>query len=88
MTTLERLQALLAKEFELPVERLQPGARLEELDIDSLRMIEILFSVEETFAITIATEQSELKERLKTLGDLAGYVDALVTEQHAGKAAP
>jgi acyl carrier protein len=88
MTALERLQALLAREFELPVERLQPGARLEELDIDSLRMIEILFSVEETFSITIATEQSELKERLKTLGDLAAYIDTLVAEQHGGKAAP
>jgi acyl carrier protein len=88
MTALERLQALLAREFELPVERLQPGARLEELDIDSLRMIEILFSVEETFSITIATEQSELKERLKTLGDLAAYIDTLVAEQRGGKAAP
>jgi acyl carrier protein len=88
MTTLERLQALLAKEFGLPVERLQPEARLEDLDIDSLRMIEILFSVEEAFSITIAAEQAELKERLKTLGDLASYIDTLVVEQRGGKAAP
>jgi acyl carrier protein len=90
LTTLERLQALLAKDFDLPLDQLRPEARLEDLDIDSLRMIEILFSVEETFAITVATEQSVLKEQLQTLGDLAAHIDALVVEQHAasrGKAA-
>jgi acyl carrier protein len=90
LTTLERLQALLAKDFDLSLDQLRPEARLEDLDIDSLRMIEILFSVEETFAITVATEQSALKEQLKTLGDLAAHIDALVAEQHAasrGKAA-
>jgi acyl carrier protein len=90
LTTLERLQALLAKDFDLPLDRLRPKARLEDLDIDSLRMIEILFSVEETFSITVATEQSVLKEQLRTLGDLAAHIDTLVAEQHApgrGKAA-
>jgi acyl carrier protein len=91
MTTLERLQALLARDFDIPVHKLQREARLEELDIDSLRMIEILFSVEEAFSITVATQQAELKERLQTLGDLTGYIDALVAEQHGAgrvKAAP
>ena len=91
MTTLERLQALLARDFDIPLDRLRPKARLEDLDIDSLRMIEILFSVEETFSITVATQQAELKERLQTVGDLAGYIDALVAEQHGAgrvKAAP
>ncbi len=90
-TTLERLQALLAKDFDLPLDKLRPDTRLEDLDIDSLRMIEILFSVEETFSITVATEQSVLREQLRTLGDLAAHVDALVAEQHGaghGKAAP
>jgi acyl carrier protein len=89
-TTLARLQALLARDFDLPLGRLRPEARLEDLDIDSLRMIEILFSVEETFSITVATEQSVLKEQLQTLGDLAAHIDALMAGQHAasrGKAA-
>jgi acyl carrier protein len=91
LTTLERLQALLAKDFGLPLDKLRPEARLEDLDIDSLRMIEILFGVEETFAITVATEQSVLREELKTLGDLAAHIDALVAGQRGagrGKAAP
>ena len=77
MTTLERLQALLARDFDLKPERLNGEATLESLDIDSLRMIEILFCVEDEFKIAIPAEHAELKARLKTLGDLAAYVDGL-----------
>ncbi len=77
MTTLERLAALLHKEFEIAPEKLLPEATLEDLDIDSLRMLEILFSVEEEFAITVPGDHGELKARIKTLGDLASYVDGL-----------
>jgi acyl carrier protein len=51
------------------------------MDIDSLRMLEILFTVEEDFKITVPSEQAALKERVKTLGDLAAYIDELVAEQ-------
>ena len=78
MTTLERLQALLAREFDLAAETLLPAATLESLDIDSLRMIEILFTLEDAFGITVSAEQSEIRARVRTLGDLAAYVDELV----------
>jgi acyl carrier protein len=77
MTTLERLQRLLARDFDIKPEALHPEATLESLDIDSLRMIEILFCVEDEFKITVAAEQSELRARLKTFGDLAAYIDSL-----------
>ncbi len=87
-TTIERLYTLLARDFELKPEALEPGTRLEDLDIDSLRMIEILFSVEDAFRITVPAEQAELREKVKTVGDLAGYIDSLVAAQHgAGKGA-
>ena len=78
MTTLERLQALLVRDFDLKREALDAEATLERLDIDSLRMIEILFCVEDEFKITVSAEQAELRARLKTLGDLAAYIDSLV----------
>ena len=81
MTTLDRLQVLLSRDFEIKPDALDPQATLESLDIDSLRMIEILFSVEDEFRITVSSEQTELRARLKTLGDLAGYIDSLVAEQ-------
>jgi acyl carrier protein len=78
VTTLERLRALLARDFELQPDRLVSAATLESLDIDSLRMIEILFSVEEAFGISVPAEPAEIRSRVKTLGELAGYIDELV----------
>jgi acyl carrier protein len=78
MTTIERLRELLHRDFQLPADRLTPEARLEELEIDSLRMIEILFSVEEAFGITVPADQAEIKARVQTFGDLAAYIDELV----------
>lgn len=84
MTTLGRLQALLVRDFELKPELLQPDATLEGMDIDSLRMIEILFCIEDEFKITVPAEQGELRQRVKTLGDLAGYIDELAAAQRKG----
>ena len=86
MTTLERLQALLARDFGIAPAALDPAATLESLDIDSLRMIEILFCIEDEFKVTVSAEQAELRVRLKTLGDLAGYIDTLLSAEP--KAAP
>ena len=78
MSTLERLRTLLARDFDLTPEVLLPDATLESLEIDSLRMIEILFCVEDEFKIVVPAEHAELKSRLKTLGDLATYIDGLL----------
>ena len=78
MTTIVRLQALLVRDFDIPAGALAPEATLESLGIDSLRMIEILFSVEDEFKIAVPADQAELKARLRTFGDLAAYIDELV----------
>ena len=78
MSTLERLQSMLARDFDLQPAALLPEATLESLDIDSLRMIEILFTVEETFGITVGAEPAAIRARVRTLGELAAYVDELV----------
>ena len=86
MGTRERLKALLEKDFDIPPEKLVPEARLEDLDIDSLRMIEIFFAVEETFAVTASSDQAELRARIQTYGDLVEYIEELVAKQSPGAA--
>ena len=77
MSTFERLGALLQRDFQIPAEALVPEATLESLEIDSLRMIETLFSIEEEFGISVSAEPAELRARLRTLGDLAEYIESL-----------
>src|SRR5258706_5820089 len=79
MSTLERLQALLERDFQLGPPALVAEATLERLDIDSLRMIEILFSIEDEFKIAMPAEQAQIRERVKTLGYLAGNIVALIS---------
>lgn len=81
MTTLDHLRALFAKEFDVPPQRIVPDTRLEDLEIDSLLMIEILFRVEEIFGISVPSDAAELKARLQTVGDLVAYIDSLVAAQ-------
>lgn len=87
MSTFERLQSMLARDFDIEPATLVPEATLESLEIDSLRMIEILFTLEDTFGIKVEAEQSEIRTRVRTLGDLASYVDELLASR-AEAAAP
>ena len=78
MSSFDRLAGLLATELAVDPARLVPAATLEDLEIDSLRMIELAFAVEDAFGVTIGAEPAQLMARVKTLGDCAAYVDELL----------
>jgi acyl carrier protein len=78
MNTFERLTALLQRDFDVKPDAARADATLESLDIDSLRMIEIVFCIEEEFGISVSAEPAELRTRLRTFGDLVEYIDSLV----------
>jgi acyl carrier protein len=77
MNVLERLKQLLERDFAIPTSALDAGATLESLDIDSLRLIEIVFAVEDEFKVTMPQDQGEIRGRVKTLGDLAQLIEGL-----------
>ena len=83
MNTFERLTALLERDFDVKPEAARADATLESLDIDSLRMIEIVFCIEDEFGISVTAEPAELRTRLRTFGDLAEYIDSLVAPGEA-----
>lgn len=77
MTTLQTLQDLLMRDYALPREVVVPEASLDGFGVDSLGMMELLFEIEKTFGIAIPNEQVELR----TVGQVAAYIDKLVAEQ-------
>ena len=83
MTTLERLRAILVRDYKLAPEALAPEAPLESLGIDSLGVAELLFNVEDEFGITLPPEPVQLP----TIGDVVDYIDGLVVAQR-GEVAP
>ncbi|MEO8137570.1 MAG: phosphopantetheine-binding protein [Betaproteobacteria bacterium] len=82
MTTLESLQKLLAEKFDLPASQLQPESELDKIGLDSLAIIEFMFTIEDEFKIKMPDERVEIK----TVQDIVAVVDRLVAEQD-GKAA-
>jgi len=81
MDTLARIKEMAAKEFSVDPSKLDPGAPLDTLGIDSLSFIEFMFKVEEEFGVSVSDE--DLKG-IKTLADLERHVAAAVAA--AGKA--
>ena len=78
MTTLERLQAILVRDYRLAPEALVAEAPLESLGIDSLGVAELLFNVEDEFGIVLPAEPVQLP----TLADVVRYIDRLVAAQN------
>jgi acyl carrier protein len=83
-TTLESLRKIIIRDFEIDPQLLQTDARLEDFAIDSLGVIEILFAVEEEFGIIVPPEPPDTRTSINTVGDLVGYIDHLLSEQHGG----
>lgn len=87
---IDDVRSIIAKSLTIPVERLTPQTRLDELGAESLDVIEIVFGLEEKFDITIplkAEEATRLATADKsgaqempfsTVGDVAEIVEKLV----------
>ena len=78
MNTLAMIQRLMVEQFELKIEDLGPEARLEDLGLDSLSVIEFMFKLEDELNIKLSDEQVELK----TIQDIANSVDKLIAARN------
>lgn len=77
MSTLQTIQHMMAKQFDLKLDDLLPEAKLEALGLDSLSVIEFMFNIEDEFHIKLPDERVEIK----TIQDIASIVGRLVAEQ-------
>ena len=66
----DRLAQVLAKEFEVAPELINPAARMDQLQIDSLAVLEVIFRLEDEFKINFPQDPGELK----TVGDLVSAI--------------
>jgi len=54
----ESVRQLLATFLKLPLARLQPDTRLDELGVDSLAAVELIFEIEERFGVRVPSERA------------------------------
>jgi len=74
-STFQILKGFLQERTEIDPAKITPDATLEDLGIDSLMQLELLFEFEEKLTISLP----DVEDRPKTIGDLVSLV-----EQHLG----
>lgn len=77
MSTFERVQTILSAHYPVHAQAITLDARLEQLEIDSLGIMELFFAIEDEFGITVPND----KRSLHTVGDLVDYINQLLAQQ-------
>lgn len=83
-STFEVLRDVIAKDHGLDAAGLTPTTPLAELTIDSLGLIELIFTLEERFNVVADNVPADLP----TLGSVADYIDGLRANQAASSPEP
>ena len=71
MTTMEQLEKIVSEYKEIEPGTLKAETTFEELELDSLDLVDMAMACEDTFGVPI-----EVDENLKTIGDLVKKVEA------------
>jgi nodulation protein F len=77
---LDTAKRIIADKAGMEPEAITPETALTELDIQSLDLAEIIFDLEDEFDIEIELDTANAWENLKTVGDVANAVAALVAK--------
>jgi acyl carrier protein len=73
-STLDTVQRVMAGELDLSISDLQPDRQLQELGVDSLGIIEVMFKLEDEFGIRMGDERVPIG----TVREIADIVDRLI----------
>ena len=82
-TVEDRIRLALAEYLKRPLEKIDPRQSLrDDLGLDSMATIELLFRIEETFDLQIPDQDLH---RLVTVSDVTNYVEEKVSPPHSAK---
>ncbi|MEE0838957.1 MAG: acyl carrier protein [Acutalibacteraceae bacterium] len=69
----EKLKEIIAEQLEIDAETVTLETRLgEDLNADSLDIVEMLMALEDEFGVDIPDEEIE---KMKTVGDVVSYIE-------------
>ena len=75
----DRVKDILAEECAVDRTALLDDAKLEDVGISSVDMVQVMFAIEEAFGISI--EQEDMSLDIETIGEVTSAIQRLVAEQ-------
>ncbi len=75
----DKVFEIFAKEARLARDSLSLDSKLEELNIESLDMVQVLFGIEDTFDVYVPQDDENFK--LDTMGDVVDGVKKLLADK-------
>lgn len=70
--TFKKIAALIAENKDMDISDITMETSFDDMELDSLDVIEVVMSIEEAFGITM-----EIDDSIKTVGDLVNFVESL-----------
>ncbi|NMA92326.1 MAG: acyl carrier protein [Firmicutes bacterium] len=71
----EKIKSVIADQLEIEIDKLTMETTFEEIDADSLDIVELVMTLEEEFDLEISDEEIE---NIKSVGDVAKYIEESV----------
>ncbi len=71
----DTIKNIIAKQMKVDVTKVKDTTTFEELQADSLDVVEVIMAIESQFSIKLS---DEMVESLKTVSELAKYVEELL----------
>ncbi|MFO1271677.1 MAG: acyl carrier protein [Rubrivivax sp.] len=85
-STFPAVEELLRASFRVEAERITPRARLLDLGLDSLALMEFVFAVEDRFSLRIPDDRLDPRQAGLTLADLCRALDEVLGSRPAAAA--
>ncbi len=75
MDVFEKVRSLISEQLDIDEDKITPETTFEEIDADSLDVVELVMALEEEFDIEIA---DEAVENIKTVADIINYIEGTI----------
>lgn len=75
----KRVKEILAEECAVELALLEDAARLEDVGISSVDMVQVIFAIEEEYDVSIGEDDMDLQ--LDTVGEVVAAIQRVVAKQ-------
>jgi len=70
-----KVKNIISEQLEVSIDKLSPDTTFEDIDADSLDIVELVMALEEEFDMEISDQEIE---NIKSVGDVIKYIESKV----------